>query len=173
MSAYLRFVGVVECIGYAICIVILPISGLVSIPSYILFIIFGLALAILCFSVAGLLERNEGLEDTVSKLKNSIDEIIEENRNRDLKIASKVNAHANEDILPTNYGKLSAYEISLYKIRINSEYVRFPFDRYSKTVKEEINAKREVAVSMLDKCCFVDEAEVIVKDFEKELNKLR
>lgn len=75
MRGFLRFVGVIELIGYFCGIIawffVLPFAGW-NILYFIIYLVFGPALACLFFSVASLIDDKEQLKTKVEKLEKTV-----------------------------------------------------------------------------------------------------
>ena len=82
MRGFLRFIGIVELIGYFTGIIIwlikVPFSGW-SILYFFVYLIFAPAFACLCFAVANLIDKTENLENRIRNLEKKNGVVINEN----------------------------------------------------------------------------------------------
>lgn len=80
MRGFLRFVGVIELIGYVFGAILIPISiGLsgITILYYVLYLVFAPTIGCLCFSVASLLDDVDALTRHIKKLEKKLNVVLD------------------------------------------------------------------------------------------------
>lgn len=158
MKGFLRFIGIVEIILYAIGIIgwIMRVAFEGWLIFYfVIYLVFGPALGVLFLTVASLIEDKEALEEKVSRLEKQI-----KSQASTTKIVAKAVTESTGD--SSIMEKANWLEINQKKIM--NAYMRAA---KRKGFTDELMKKKEVAMDELRAASYVENANIIANKFER------